>query len=412
MGTFTTEDARRLLPLFEPFAGGDGSGSSPSGAAAAAAADIKQLAGYDDLNFRVSCGGRAFVLKIHCAADSTPAGFAVFEAQSDAMEHVAQDGRVLSNRPVPLACAAAAAAGAAGGGRVAAAEVMGATRAVRMLTYVEGDVMGLRPLSPQLQRALGAFVARLVSALAGFDRPALHGQQGDWAVEGAAAAMRRNLGKITSFDGRQRELILAAAVRFEAAVARAGGAPPRQVCHSDVNDNNVLVTAARDDVTGLLDWGDAAHCWRVVELAVAVAYAMLLSADDAAGGPGSDPGGGGGGGGREEGAGDEDAPLRTGAGVVAGYLSAGGPLTPAERALLPALVGGRVGASLTNGARAAAANPGNSAYLLATQRPGWRLLGRLQGMEEAEVETALLADWDGRQAAARRGAPAAAAVTG
>lgn len=132
------------------------------------------------------------------------------------------------------------------------------------------------------------------------------------------------------------------------------------------------------------------------------------------GGSGSDAGGGGdagnsgGGGGAGDGGGDEGCggsggggdPLVVARSVLEGYLSAGGPLTAAEARVLPALVGARIAQSLTNGAYAASLAPGNSGYLLLTQRPGWRVLRALQGMGEGDVAAVVLPAGVGAAAAA------------
>jgi len=50
-----------------------------------------------------------------------------------------------------------------------------------------------------------------------------------------------------------------------------------QVCHTDLNENNLVVDDDRTRIVGVLDWGDITYCWRVVEIGVAVAYAMLMA---------------------------------------------------------------------------------------------------------------------------------------
>ena len=61
---------------------------------------------------------------------------------------------------------------------------------------------------------------------------------------------------------------------------------PRAAIHSDLNDHNVLVGGVDDDVerrgqrvTGIVDFGDMVHSYRVGDLAIAIAYAMLGSDD-------------------------------------------------------------------------------------------------------------------------------------
>jgi hypothetical protein len=87
-----------------------------------------------------------------------------------------------------------------------------------------------------------------------------------------------------------------------------------------------------------------------------------------------------------------------------GYLAAGGQLDAGERELLPALAGARVALSVTMGAAAAEAAPSNAAYVMQTQRPGWRLLALLDARGEGAVAAALL------PAAASAAVAAAAAV--
>jgi Ser/Thr protein kinase RdoA (MazF antagonist) len=178
-----------------------------------------------------------------------------------------------------------------------------------------------------------------------------------------------------------------AAAQLDAAVASAsqsggGGSPlPRQACHGDLNENNVLVSSDRRAVVGVIDWGDASRCWRATEVAIAATYMLLLAADD------------------DGDAGSDDAAVSTSMTaaarhVIDGYLDAGGALTAAEAAVLPSLICGRIALSLINGATAAAAAPENAEYTLRTQRPGWRALevfvGGGGGMEENGGETALL----------------------
>ena len=435
----TEVHARQLLSLFQPFAGGGAGAGAGAGAAgdaqprcSPADALLQRLAGYDDVNYRVTArrggGGeeeeeeQEYVLKIANAADSAAAaaGAAAFRAQNAVMAFVAASGLVLTTTPVPLAGAADSDDPEAA---AAIATIEGRRHVVRLLTWVPGAVLGARRRpSPALQRNYGAFVARLSLALAKFEHPAFNDHVHEWSLEGVATRLRAKLPRVPSFDAEQRALVLGAIERLEAALGRGGGGArlPRQVCHTDANEQNVLVDGARKRIVGLLDWGDATRCYRVAEIAIATAYGMLLAhaeedeeeeeeeeeGGDSAGGERADGGGGDKGSGGEgtnghgssgsvgvaDGGGSaaDGDPLAVGRAMLAGYLEAGGPLGADEADALPALVGARIAQSLTNGAFAAAQAPGNSAYLLITQRPGWRVLRRLQALPEAEVRAALL----------------------
>jgi Ser/Thr protein kinase RdoA (MazF antagonist) len=56
----------------------------------------------------------------------------------------------------------------------------------------------------------------------------------------------------------------------------------RSVIHGDANDYNVLVAHDRDEVVGLIDFGDMVYSYTVGDLAIAVAYVVLGKADPAA----------------------------------------------------------------------------------------------------------------------------------
>jgi len=59
-----------------------------------------------------------------------------------------------------------------------------------------------------------------------------------------------------------------------------------QVIHADGNESNILVDdrmpAGTPRVTGILDFGDFGHTWRVAEPAILLLYVLLLAADPVA----------------------------------------------------------------------------------------------------------------------------------
>lgn len=238
------------------------------------------------------------------------------------------------------------------------------------------------------------------------------GDLSDWHVDRAAAVVQRLVPSIGAFSVEQRCQLLAVAAELRAAAPRLA-ALPRQVCHADANDDNVLVSDDGRCVTGVIDFGDMAVMPRVCELSITLLYAMLLLLQRPPLGAAPPPppletqqq--------REQPQGQEQ-PQQRQLGELEGYEEGGHlvaddmavlvhllgqlqhivagyqsrvPLTGAELSLLPLLLRSRLAQSLTLGAASVAADPGNAEYLLATQRPGWvamRLLqpGRLMVDEE------------------------------
>ncbi|HYY11712.1 MAG TPA: phosphotransferase, partial [Kineosporiaceae bacterium] len=205
----------------------------------------------------------------------------------------------------------------------------GDARVARALGWLDGTLWAdAGPPTPARLRSLGAAVARVDAALAGFDHARL-GRPLRWNL--VTAAHQRDLLSFVA-DGDDRSAAQAVLDRFAEHVAPTLAALPAQAVHNDANDHNVLVEG--DRVTGLLDFGDLCRAPRVCGLAVAAAYAV-----------GTHP----------------DALTE----IVAGY-SAVAPLRPAELALLPDLVRTRLALSMTMAGWQSSRDPGN-AYLLVSQ---------------------------------------------
>src|SRR4051812_46646972 len=218
-------------------------------------------------------------------------------------------------------------------------------RVARVLTWLPGqvwadadraDATSAEPDTSARLRALGAAVARVDHALAGFDHPRL-ARDLRWNL--VSAAEQRELVRYVA-DGERRALATAVLDAFAGRVAPALSALPSQAIHNDANDRNVLVEA--ENVTGLLDFGDLCRAPRICGLAVAAAYTV------AAHGAGA---------------------LRD---VVEGYHGVA-PLTAPELTLLLDLVRTRLALSVVMAGWQHARDPEN-AYLLVSQDAVWPAL--------------------------------------
>ena len=271
------------------------------------------------------------------------------------------------------------------------------------------------PQSAELYSQLGALLGRVSRALQGWDWRATGVLRRDspWSLLHFGATFQRVRGDLLRLQQQGRlpgldvGLLERAVEAFHAATGAAGGQLRRCIIHSDANERNVLVDAPAAAqaaaaeaaaagaaeagaeggegiepaplagtgsagssggsggslITGLIDWGDASWQWLAAEPAIAMAYAMLL----------------------EHNIGD---PLPAGAALLRGYERELA-LLPAERRALRALVMGRLAQSLSLGALAAAKEPGNAAYLLGTQKNGWRLLRLLWDTSDEQFLAAM-----------------------
>src|SRR6185503_11067015 len=210
--------------------------------------------------------GRRLVLKIANALEDR----AMLDAQQRALDHLASRGA-----PTPSVIPT-----------VNGVELTTITTAHREHAIWAVSVLPGRPMSSMANRPqefhfdLGRVVGSLGDALETFDHPAAH-REFYWDVARARAiveehqhlvadeALRRTLAKLTGeFDTRTRPLL---------------DHLPLGVVHGDLNDNNILI--ARDNaacaarVSGIVDFGDMVYTYRIADLAIAIAYAILGSDD-------------------------------------------------------------------------------------------------------------------------------------
>ena len=220
------------------------------------------LDGERDRNFRIDDGDRSFVLKVGNSAD--PAG--VVEMQVLAMEHalradaslpIARPCRTTDDRPA---------------GAVA---ISGVDHAVQLVTFVDGTALPPGPTSPTTRRAVGAAVARLDRALAGFAHP---------------LAQRALLWDVTRFPELRPKLGFLAADRRgiverrleRLPVHRRAGAPSRPVLDDPRRRQSRQLLADPDDperIAAIVDFGDLVHARTVIDPAIAAAY-QAFGADD------------------------------------------------------------------------------------------------------------------------------------
>ena len=216
---------------------------------------------------------------------------------------------------------------------------------VRAVTWLPGEP--LTGHDPRTLASLGRFMGRLDRALLGFDHPAAHRPGFLWDLD-AAQAVRPWLASVAA--DADREMLAKVFDRHERHVLPRLPRLRSAVVHQDANDRNVLVDPATGEVCGLIDFGDMLRARLVDELAVTLAYALL------------------------------DAPdiIATARPLIAGY-TAELPLTDDELAVLWELVATRLAMSVAISSHRSREHPDNE-YLLVSQAPALRLLGRLTAM--------------------------------
>ncbi len=315
------------------------------------------LAGERDRNFLMrEPGGSSFMLKVTNPVEEP----SVTEFQTMALCHVARADPAF---PVPRVVPTVAGALIAWDSGEGDTEEGGGQRAVRLFTWLDGELLGGRVLAPEGLRDLGRTLARLAQALAGFSHPA-ESHPLLWDMQ-HAVALRPLLTTIP--DETARGWVARLIDRFEARVLPVLPALPTGVIHNDLTGSNLLMRADDDQrVAGVLDFGDLVRAPLVQELGVTASYHLD----------------------REDGA-DLFAPL---APLLAGY-EAVRPLTEAEAGVLFDLIATRLALRGLIPAWRAALYPENRDYLMRNAGRAWQVMRRVAELDPERGQGLLLALW-------------------
>lgn len=296
---------------------------------------ITPLPGEHDLNYRVEAAdGARYLLKLHAPG----------EADDLAMQIAVLDHLAKSAPHLPVSRALPDRRGAS----MTAAEIRG-PRTARLLTWLPGDVWSRAATRGEASiSTLGRLLGNLDRSLESFSHPGTKRRYA-WDI-GRADMHLETLAFIE--DAEKQAAVRAVLEHFADHVLPRLKACPHQVIHNDANDYNVLLDA-EGRVSGLVDFGDMVETARVVEIAVAGAYALIGTRD----------------------------PVETIAGLAAAYHGVN-PIMEAEAELVFDLVRTRYAVSMCMAAKQIRDNPENT-YLLVSQEDVWRELLRLQGENRA-----------------------------
>ena len=221
-------------------------------------ASADELPSERDQNFLLTThDGEQFVLKVANALEQRE----VLEAQNAVLTYL-EERVSFCPKVVPTTSADAIASVFSGSG---------AMHMVRLVRYLPGVPLATVPhRSAALLHDVGRKLGQLSRALAEFDHPAAH-REFYWDLAQGEHILNE-FGPQIETDWL-RELVLSNRQDFSVDSLR------KSVIHGDANDYNVLVDSNRDEVTGIIDFGDMVYSYTVGDLAIALAYVILGKPD-------------------------------------------------------------------------------------------------------------------------------------
>jgi hydroxylysine kinase len=310
---------------------------------------LRRLATEKDDTFRVAADdGGEYILKIANGAEERETVF----LQDAILKHIAARDPGL---PVPRGIADRSGQTV---GLCQAAD--GSARLVRLLTFIAGTPLETTTTSTPERERIGAALARLRRATAGFSHAA-EDRVLAWDVQ-HLPRLAPLLDHVSDPD--QKHMLDRGLKRFDAIAAKVP-ALRRQVVHNDFSRSNLIVDHAQADfVSGIIDFGDTVR----TAIAIDVSTAMVNQLPSA----------------------PEPEMLGAAFDLLRGYL-AHADLNHDELSLLPHLIMGRIIARALITLPRARLFPDNATYILRNTPQGWHQLEWLLAQDPDRLSDRFLA---------------------
>ena len=208
----------------------------------------------------------------------------------------------------------------------------------RLQTYLTGAFLAETKLTQSLLRSIGGILGRMDKELLNVTGPYPIFDQ-DWDLKHSSKSER-----LLEFISSPSDRRLAAyfLYQFKAEVLPRQYGLPEQLIYADANEWNLLTDS--DGVSGIIDFGDMCYSWRINELAIGLAYALMFS----------------------------EAPLDDAVLMIRGYHEEN-PLTQIELEVLYYLIAVRLASSVCRSAKNKMDHPDNE-YFGISEKRAWKLL--------------------------------------
>lgn len=300
------------------------------------------LAGYDNANFKIQNGGKEFIFKTY---EYDPETLALVEAENEALLHLKNSNHCTFPEPVPFA----------DGAWIKCLEIGGRKRICRLLTFLDGDLMGNLQADVPMIESLGIMLAHLDLQLQEFDHYTIRARKWGWDIQ----YLHLNQAYIEDIDDPHKKSIVKYFYQqFEEKVRPTLPELRHSIIHNDVNEWNILIKNGK--VSGLFDFGDIAYTPLINELAIAMTYVCYAN----------------------------DDPWDKAAALLRSYHSIL-PLEEKEIKLLFYLVTARLCISVCNSAHSRKIQEDNE-YALVSEKGAWKMLFKCLETNPVDIENKFL----------------------
>ncbi|MFC1785008.1 aminotransferase class III-fold pyridoxal phosphate-dependent enzyme [Candidatus Neomarinimicrobiota bacterium] len=219
--------------------------------------EIKKLWGYENQNYLVITDSKQFVFKTYLYDDDL---LPIIEAENDVLLHLKNNNQ--DGSPLPIVFD--------NGSYVKVLDIDGEKRICRLLSYLDGTLLGYITPSKNIFKSLGKFTAQLDLQLQLLNNNTIKARKWHWDIQ-YLDLNKKYIQDIS--NSRNRSLVKYFIQQYEENVRSLVPELRKSIIHGDVNEWNILVI--NDQVTGIFDFGDLAYTQLINELAISITNACL-----------------------------------------------------------------------------------------------------------------------------------------
>jgi len=273
---------------------------------------INSLDGYDNRNYKVTAQSNQYVFK-------------TYPFSEELLEVVHAENKILLSLKQQMKGSLPQSISFQDNADINILEVDGEKRICRMLSFLDGKFLGEVEHTQTLFKSFGRFLAKVDQQLSEQRSLAIKARQWEWDLQ-YFELNKKYIHDIT--DPRIRNIVRYFFLQYDEVVRPLLPQLRKQIIHNDANEWNVLVD--KEEVVGIIDFGDLAHSYLINELAIAITYGCY----------------------------DKEDPIKWATIIVASYHDVL-PLEEKEIKVLYYLIAARLCTSLCNSANAKKTNPNN-----------------------------------------------------
>ena len=288
--------------------------------------EVKKLNGYDNVNYLITTSKKKYIFKTYSFNEEV---FEIVKAENETLLFLQKSDNENYPKPVPFS----------DGSLIKKLNIEGVDQVCRMLTFLEGEFLGDVEHTPALMANFGSALALIDLNLQGLRNYTIAAKQWEWDIQ-YLSLNEKYIDDIK--NPKDRSLVSYFIQQYKENVVPVLPDLRKQIIHNDANDWNVLFS--KEEVSGIIDFGDLAHTYLINELAVAIPYICF----------------------------DKENPLEWASSVLKGYNNLL-PLTEKELHVLYYLIAARLVISVCNSAHSKINDPENS-YASISEKSAWKLL--------------------------------------